>query len=178
MSNPAIANRYAFALFQVAKEQKLLDQLKDELRVVREVINQNKNFNTLLSSPKLSKEKKRQLLKDVFSDVNPFLQNTLKLLVDRGREGLIVQVADHFIELADSEKGIAEAIVTSIRPLTEEETKAISTTFAKKLGKKDLRIENKVDSNLLGGIKLRVGNRIYDGSLQGKLERLERQLLR
>lgn len=71
MSNPAIANRYAFALFQVAKEQKLLDQLKDELRVVREVINQNKNFNTLLSSPKLSKEKKRQLLKDVFSDVNP-----------------------------------------------------------------------------------------------------------
>ena len=80
MSNPAIANRYAFALFQVAKEQKLLDQLKDELRVVREVINQNKNFNTLLSSPKLSKEKKRQLLKDVFSDVNPFLQNTLKII--------------------------------------------------------------------------------------------------
>ena len=98
--------------------------------------------------------------------------------MDRGREGLIVQVADHFIELADSEKGIAEAIVTSVRPLTEEETKAISTTFAKKLGKKDLRIENKVDSNLLGGIKLRIGNRIYDGSLQGKLERLERQLLR
>ena len=62
--------------------------------------------------------------------------------------------------------------------LTEEETKAISTTFAKKLGKKDLRIENIVDSNLLGGIKLRIGNRIYDGSLQGKLERLERQLLR
>jgi F-type H+-transporting ATPase subunit delta len=178
MSNPAIANRYAFALFQVAKEQKLLDQLKDELRVVREVINQNKNFNTLLSSPKISKEKKKQMLKDVFSGVNPFLQNTLKLLVDRGREGLIVQVADHFIELANSEKGIAEATVTSVRPLSEEETKAISSAFAKKLGKKDLRIENIVDSNLLGGIKLRVGNTIYDGSVQGKLERLERQLLR
>ena len=80
MSNPAIANRYAFALFQVAKEQKLLDQLKDELRVVREVINQNKNFNTLLTSPKLSKEKKRQLLKDVFSDVNPYFTKYAKII--------------------------------------------------------------------------------------------------
>ena len=53
--------------------------------------------------------------------------------MDRAREGLIVQVADHFIELADSEKGIAEAIVTSVRPLTEEETKAISSTFAEKV---------------------------------------------
>ncbi|WP_428910100.1 F0F1 ATP synthase subunit delta [Niallia sp. Krafla_26] len=178
MSSPAIANRYAFALFQVAKEQKLLDQLEDELRVVREVFNQNKDFNTLLSSPKLSKDKKKQLFQNVFSKANPFLQNTFKLLVDRGREGLIAQIADHFIGLADSEKGIAEATVTSTRPLTEEETKALSVAFAKKLNKKDLRIENKVDSNLLGGIKLRIGNRIYDGSLKGKLERLERQLLR
>ena len=91
MSNSAVANRYAFALFQVAKEQKLLDQLEEELRVVKEVFNQNKNFNTLLSSPKISKEKKRQLLKEVFSDANPFLQNTFKLLVDRQREGQIVR---------------------------------------------------------------------------------------
>lgn len=178
MSNPAIANRYAFALFQVAKEHQLLDQLETELRVVREVFNQNRDFNTVLVSPKLSKDKKKQLLSVVFSSVNSFLQNTLKLLVDRGREGLIVQLADSFIELANTEKGVAEATVTSVRPLTEEEVKALSQAFAKKLGKKDLHIENKVDSNLLGGIKLRVGNRIYDGSLQGKLERLERQLLR
>ncbi|WP_338471037.1 F0F1 ATP synthase subunit delta [Niallia sp. XMNu-256] len=178
MSNPAIANRYAFALFQVAIEQKLLDQLDTELRVVREVIQQNQDFNTLLSSPKLSKDKKKQLLQNAFSNANPFLQNTFNLLVDRGREGLIVQIADHFIELTNNEKGIAEATVTSARPLTEKEIKALSKTFAKKLGKKDLRIENIVDSNLLGGIKLRVGNRIYDGSVKGKLERLERQLLR
>lgn len=178
MSNPAIANRYAFALFQVAKEHQLLDQLEMELRVVRDVFNQNRDFNTVLVSPQLSKDKKKQLLSAVFSSVNVFLQNTLKLLVDRGREGMIVQMADSFIELADSDKGIAEATVTSVRPLTEEEAKALSTAFAKKLGKKELRIKNKVDSNLLGGIKLRVGNRIYDGSLQGKLERLERQLLR
>ena len=67
MSNPAVANRYAFALFQVAKEQKLLDQLEDELRVVKEVINQNKDFSALLSSPKLiEREEKSNYLKMFF----------------------------------------------------------------------------------------------------------------
>ena len=65
----------------------------------------------------------------------------------------------------------------STRALTETEYEALSSTFAAKVGKKSLRIENIVDSNLLGGIKVQIGNRIYDGSLQGKLERLEHQLL-
>jgi F-type H+-transporting ATPase subunit delta len=67
--------------------------------------------------------------------------------------------------------------VYSTRPLTEAEQQALSATFAAKVGKQSLRIENIVDTNLLGGIKLRIGNRIFDGSLRGKLERLERQLL-
>ena len=74
-----------------------------------------------------------------FLHVNPFVLNTLIIISgSSSREGLIVQVADHFIELANEEKGIAEAKVTSVRPLTEDETKAISSTFAAKVGKKDL----------------------------------------
>ena len=178
MSSPAVANRYASALFQVAKEQKLLDTLESELRVVREVVQKHTDFNTIIASPKLSKENKKKVLEKIFSGANPLLLNTLKLLVDRQREGFIAPVADHFIALADNEKGIAEGVVTSVRPLTEEETKALSKAFAAKVGKKSLRLENIVDSNLLGGVKLQIGNRIYDGSLKGKLERLERQILR
>ena len=59
MSNPAVANRYAFALFQVAKEQKLLDQLEDELRVVREVFNQNKDFNSFTNISKVIKREEK-----------------------------------------------------------------------------------------------------------------------
>ena len=65
----------------------------------------------------------------------------------------------------------------STRALTETEYEAISSTFAAKVGKKSFRIENIIDSNLLGGISVQIGNRIYDSSLRGKLERLERQLL-
>lgn len=76
-----------------------------------------------------------------------------------------------------TKKGIADAKVYTVRPLTEAEKEALSVSFAAKVGKKSLRIDNIVDTNLLGGIKLRIGNRIFDGSLRGKLERLERQLL-
>jgi F-type H+-transporting ATPase subunit delta len=99
------------------------------------------------------------------------------ILIDRHREDQIVDVANEFLELANDEMGIAEAQVYSTRELTDAEREAISSVFAAKVGKKSLKIENIVDSNLLGGIRLRIGNRIYDGSLRGKLDRLERKLL-
>ena len=177
MKDSAVGNRYALALFQLAKEQNLLDQLEDELRVVREVVSQNTDLNLVLKSKKLLINEKRQLIKNAFSSVNPYVLNTLLILIDRHREDHIIQMADQFIQLANDERGIAEAKVISTRALTETEYEALSSTFAAKVGKKSLRIENIVDSNLLGGIKVQIGNRIYDGSLKGKLERLEHQLL-
>ena len=177
MKDSAVGNRYALALFQLAKEKNILNQLEDELRVVREVVIQNTDLNLVLKSKKLLKNEKRQLIKNVFSSVNPYVLNTLLVLIDRHREDHIIQMADDFIQLANDERGIAEAKVISTRALSETEYEALSSTFAAKVGKKSLRIENIVDSSLIGGIKVQIGNRIYDGSLKGKLARLEHQLL-
>lgn len=177
MSSSSVAKRYATALFQVSKEQQLLDQMEAELRVVKEVMASNADLNAVLKSPKLSTDKKKEILKDAFGKVNTYVLNTLLLLIDRHREDYITIVADEFIELANEERGIAEAIVYTIRPLTDEESKALSSTYAAKVGKKSLRIKNIVDTDLLGGVKIRIGNRILDGTLRGKLDRLERKLL-
>jgi F-type H+-transporting ATPase subunit delta len=172
-----IARRYALALFQIAKERQLLGVVEEELRVVKEVIQYNSDLKAVLKSTKLSKEKKKEILKAAFASVSEYVLNTLLLLIDRHRDDQIVNVVNEFIELANDEMGIAEAEVYSVRPLTDAEREAVSATFAAKVGKKSLKMENFVDSNLLGGVKLRIGNRIYDGSLRGKLDRLERKLL-
>jgi len=177
MSNSMVAKRYALALFQIAKEQQLLGVVEEELRVVKEVLQYNTDLNAVLKSSKLSNEKKKEILKEAFATVNVYVLNTMMILLDRHRETELVEVANQFIELANDEMGIAEAKVYSIRPLTDAELEGLSATFAAKIGKKSLKIENIVDSELLGGIKLRIGNRIYDGSLRGKLDRLERKLL-
>lgn len=177
MTGSMVAKRYALALFQIAKEQGLLDRVEEELRVVKEVFTYNSDLKAVLKSPKLEAEKKKEILAEAFAAMNPYLLNTMLLLVDRHREDEIIAVADGFIEYANEERGIAEAEVYTTRPLTDAEREAFSSSFAAKVGKKSLRIENIVDSNLLGGVRLRIGNRIYDGSLRGKLDRLERKLL-
>jgi F-type H+-transporting ATPase subunit delta len=177
MSNSMVAKRYALALLQIAKEQQLLGVIEEELRVVKEVVQYNPDLKAVLNSSKLSIEKKKEILTAALATVNVYVRNTLLILVDRHREDQIVNVANEFLQLANEEMGIAEAKVYSTRALTDDERNAISSVFAAKIGKKSLRIENIVDSNLLGGIRLRIGNRIYDGSLRGKLDRLERKLL-
>ncbi|PAE43519.1 F0F1 ATP synthase subunit delta [Bacillus sp. 7884-1] len=177
MSNSMVAKRYALALFQIAKEQQLLGVVEEELRVVKEVFAYNTDLKAVLKSSKLPINKKKEILTAAFTSVNPYVLNTLMILIDRHREDEIIEVANQFFELANEEKGIADAEVYSTRELSEAEREAISATFGAKVGKKSLRIENIVDSELLGGVKLRIGNRIYDGSLRGKLDRLERKLL-
>jgi F-type H+-transporting ATPase subunit delta len=177
MTGSMVAKRYALALFQLAKEQLLLEKVEEELRVVKEVFFVNVELKAILKSPKLLKEKKKEILTEAFANLNTYVLNTLMLLIDRHREDEIAAVADEFIELANEEKGIEVADVYSIRPLTDEERTALSSSFAAKIGKKSLQIENMIDSDMLGGVKIRIGNRIYDGSLRGKLDRLERKLL-
>jgi F-type H+-transporting ATPase subunit delta len=177
MSNSMVAKRYALALLNIAKETGSLGVIEEELRVVKEVVQYNPELKAILNSSKLSLEKKKEIIKAAFTSVNVNVLNTLLILIDRHREDQIIDLANEFLELANEEMGIAEAEVYSTRELSVAERDAISTVFAAKVGKKSLKIENIVDSNLLGGIRLRIGNRIYDGSLRGKLDRLERKLL-
>ncbi|AGT33724.1 F0F1 ATP synthase subunit delta [Geobacillus genomosp. 3] len=177
MSQEVIAKRYASALFQIALEQQQLDRIEEDIRAVRQALVENGEFLSILSNPKLSLDKKKALVREVFAGVSTPVQNTLLLLLERHRFGLVPELADQFVALANDARGIVEATAYSARPLTDEELQALSDVFAKKVGKETLRIENIVDPELIGGVKLRIGNRIYDGSVSGQLERIQRQLI-
>lgn len=177
MSQNAVAGRYAVALYNLAKEQNQLDQLEQELKVVEKVVAENPQFLTILKHPKIAKDTKKALVKEVFKDASQTVINTILLLIDRKREDLLLEIAEQYFLLANDARGIADAKVFSVRPLTADEEQALSEVFAKKIGKSELRINNIIDDSLIGGVKLRIGNTIYDGSVKGKLERIERQLL-
>lgn len=83
---------------------------------------------------------------------------------------------DEYKTLSNDALNVADAKVYSVRPLSAEEQATLSAVFAAKVGKASLNISNIVDSSLIGGVKIRIGNRIFDGSVSGKLERLGRQL--
>ena len=138
MSNPTIAKRYAKALFEVAAEQSLLNTIEDELRVVKEVFINNPSLGALLKSPKLAPDRKQELLKVIFASASIYVQNMLIILANRHHEDIIPEVAEHFIEMAISTKGIAETTVYSVQPLTDQQKEGLSLAFAPKVGKKEV----------------------------------------
>ncbi|MCP3027583.1 F0F1 ATP synthase subunit delta [Halobacillus sp. A5] len=177
MSDLIVAKRYANALFQLGQERSKLEQIETELRALREIFQKNRGLMKFLKHPRLSADQKKQLLNDSLQGFSKETLHTLMLLIDRHREEIILDMTDHFILKMNDIKGIADATVYSVNPLSEAEKQRISETFAPKVGKQSLNLTNVVDKKILGGIRLRVGNRIFDGSVSGKLNRIERQLV-
>lgn len=177
MSQSTAAKRYAQALFELAQEKQLLTEVEADLREIKTVFHENKELLQVLASPNLSLSSKKQMIQDVFAGANEIVMSTLQLLVDKKRINETVQVIEEFMKLSHEALGVAEAKVYSTRALTDEECEKISTAFAQKVGKQSLRIQNEIDPSLIGGIRLQIGNRIYDSSILNKLNRLQRELI-
>ncbi|WP_174614933.1 F0F1 ATP synthase subunit delta [Virgibacillus ihumii] len=176
MSGEVVANRYADALFAIANEQGKTEQLMEEFEVLDEIFRSNKELNAFLEHPRVSNTRKKQFLDEVFNDFSANVKNTLKILVERHRTEIIPSIINHYAKLVNDAKGIAEATVYSARELSEAEKEQLEKTFAKRLNKQTVKLESVVDPSVLGGVKVRVGNSIYDGTISGKLQRLERNI--
>lgn len=178
MGQEVIAKRYAVALFELGKEKQRLNELEDEMKTVQSVFNNQPKLEEMLTHPNISVQDKKKLIDESFrAAVSKDVLHTMKYMIDRHRGDVINEVASLFVNLAYEEKGVAEAKVYSVKPLSDDEKQALSDSFAKKVGKRSLLIDNIVDKELIGGVKLRIGNRLFDGSVSGKLKRIERQLI-
>ncbi|MCA1020923.1 F0F1 ATP synthase subunit delta [Halobacillus litoralis] len=177
MSQSIIAKRYADALFQLGQERSKLEKFETELQTLKEVFRSNQEIISFLKHPRFSIEQKKKMITESFQSFSEEIVNLLKLLVERHREDIILDMIQDYVRMINDAKGIADADVYSVRQLSEAEKQRISESFAPKVGKQSLNLTNIVDPSIIGGIRLRVGNRIFDGSVSGKLRRIERKLL-
>lgn len=171
-----VAKRYAKALFEVASQQSIVAQVEEELKGILQVIRENADYGKLLEHPNISTADKLGLLKQAFEGkVSAAVLNTLQLLVERRRESVLEDLVDSYVKVANEALGQANATVVSAYPLTAEESQQIAEQFGQLTGKQ-IRVENVVNRSLLGGIQVRIGDRLYDGSLSGKLQRFQQKL--
>jgi F-type H+-transporting ATPase subunit delta len=176
MSDGIVAKRYANALFALANEKNILEQVEEELRGVGRAFESSKELQTFLQHPQIATAVKKEKLGNIFSGkVSEYVLSLLLLLVDRHRENLLGDLVDEFIKLTNGARGIVDATVYSASLVKDEELKAIAEQFGGKL-KKTLRVSNVVDPSIIGGLIIRIGDRIYDGSIKGKLTRFEQSL--
>ncbi|MGC5324978.1 F0F1 ATP synthase subunit delta [Brevibacillus sp. SYSU BS000544] len=172
----AVSKRYARALFEVAKERGLIDSIEVELKSVVEAVNQNAELTKILMHPHIPAEDKKQLIKDVFqAQVADETLNFIGVLIDNGRESELTSIAASYVGLANEERGIADAVVTTAKPLNQEEEAQLADRFGKLINK-TLRIQTVVDPSIMGGVVVKIGDRLYDGSIKRKLEHFAHQL--
>ncbi|GGJ91890.1 ATP synthase subunit delta [Lentibacillus kapialis] len=171
------ASRYAEALFQIGDEKGKMDQLAEELDVLKSIFVENEQLVSFLEHPRIDNDTKKQFIDDVFQAFSNEVVTTLDLLNKRHRIGNLPAIIDHFTHMVNDAKGIAEATVYTVRELSDSEKEQLENTFAKRFNKQAIKLNTVVDSSIIGGLKLRIGNTIYDGTISGKLKRIKRNIV-
>ena len=171
-----VAKRYAKALFEIAQQQNIVADVEQQLKGLAGALEQDQEIVKFLAFPNIDTARKVAVLKDALgSKFSEAVLNTVELLVARGRQDNIPGVYEAYTKIAGEATGQANAIVYTAKQLSEGELEKVVQQFSKTVGK-SIRAEQVVEPSLLGGIQVRIGDRLYDGSLSGKLARLEKTL--
>jgi F-type H+-transporting ATPase subunit delta len=173
----SIHKSYAIALFDLANEAKQLEKYQEETKAISNILKDNKEFLNLLTNQFINKDDKKQLLDNVFKGkVEGMILNFLKLLVDKQRFNLSVEIFKEFNSLANDYRGIKEGILYTASSLEEAKIKAIEAKVAQKLGKK-VELTMVKDETLIGGFKVVISDLVIDNSIKNKLESLKNDLV-
>ncbi len=168
--SPSSARRYAEAAFQLAEREDAVEPWLRHLQSAAAALGDESVVRSL-QDPAVPRDQREAAIGDALGKVPVQVRNLVLLLLRRNRLELVPRVAAEFKRLHDRRDGITPAIVTSAAPLDEAEVGEITDRLRQLTGGK-VELEFRVDPSLLGGIVVRVGDKLLDGSVRGRLERL------
>ncbi len=170
-------NGYSLALLDIAQEEKKLDNYKEQAMIIVEVLTKNPTYINILGSYAIDTKEKLALVEKTFANkIEECLKNFIFLLVEKKRAKYLIPSLKRLISLINEEKDIHEGIAYSVSKLTAKQLKDIEATTSKTLGLK-VTLVNKLDSELISGIKVVVGDQVIDNSIATKIQNLRQQLL-
>ena len=170
----ASGKRYAQAIFELAMEQDQLDQWAGDLGLVDQVL-QDDEFRSFLKHADVPSPDKIRAVETVLRDVHPLVRNLVDVLITKGLVDLLPEVHQAYGEYLDEHRGRQRVEVTSAIPLEDQERQSI-TRFLAALIQKEVVVSTEVDESILGGVVIRIGDRLLDGSTRARLEDLRNRL--
>ncbi len=177
-SDLRVARRYAAALFRVARGRNEIDPVADSLAIVTDVATRSPELMTVLHHPRISRERKKQLLEQIFANaIRPDVEHFLMLLIEKDRAAIIPNVAAQFARLVDEHRHETDGEAITAVPLTDAQRAALQQRLEAATGY-TVRLKTRVDENILGGLVVRVGDKLIDGSVAAQLQAMREQLRR
>lgn len=165
-----VSKRYALALFDAGLDLNKIDDFYKDLELLKSVFGEEKKLLKILHHPKIKKVEKRNIIDEIFKGrVSLEIVNFLYILIDKRRENNILQIIDNYKELFYKNKNIVKVVAITAIPMVEESKSNLTRVLANKLNK-EIELTNEIDSSILGGVLLKVENKLMDGTIKGQLE--------
>ena len=171
-----IAERYSQALFELAKEKDMLEKTAQDVLFVQSLMDEHPELYRYLQLPDVSVDRKKTAMERILEgSVDRPMAGLIQLLIQKSRIGYLTEILAGYQNLLRDEKQQVQVWVTSAVSLSEAELSKIVKTLEQSLHK-EILMEQIVDPSLIGGVIVRVGDKVYDNSIRSSLERLSRHL--
>lgn len=176
MKGTGVSARYATALMKAAEERGVLDGIQEDAQALLGLVRGSEDLKGFLGDILIHPEQKQSALRALFSGkVRDLALSFLVLLCDKRREGLLEDILEGFLDLLDERRGVETAQVRSASALTPEQEGRLAQRLSAFSGKQ-VRLEVEVDDGLRAGFVARMGDQVFDGTVEAQLNRLRRRL--
>lgn len=174
-----ISGTYGEALFELALEEHREDQLLEEAQGILLILQENPELNQMMNHPKIVREEKLSTLKTIFEGrISGEMLGFLTLIVEKDRYGSIEEILSCFIDKMKEHKGIGIAYVQTAAALTQEQKQQVEKKLLATTKYRQMEMHYTVQESLIGGMVIRIGDRVVDSSIRSKLSDLERSLMK
>ncbi len=174
-----ISKTYGDALFELAIEEDKIDSFLEETETLVGILKENKDFEKLMNHPKILKEEKLEVCENVFRGrISDELLGFMTIIIAKDRYSEIDEILSYFVSEVKRYKGIGIAKVISAMPLKPEQQKKVEEKLLETTGYKQMEMYFETDESLIGGMIIRIGDRVVDSSVSTKLNELQKELLK
>ena len=174
-----VSNTYGDALFELALENNQLDSMLEEVKAVASVLQENEDLTKLMNHPKIVKEEKIKIIEEIFTNqVSREVVGLMRMIVQKGHFNEMESVFMYFIDRVKEYKNIGTAYVTSAVTLSDGQKSAVEKRLLETTKYIQFEMHFDVDAALIGGMTIRIGDRVVDSSVKNKLNDLTRELLK
>lgn len=165
-----VANRYASALFEAGIDLEKIKLFNDELDFLGKTFKKEEKLLQILHHPKIGKVEKRDLIDSIFKErLSEEMINFLYILIDKRREGHILEIVEEYKKMFNKHENIIKVVAITAVAMEDKAKDKLSVVLKDKL-KKSIELTNEIDEKLIGGVLLKVEDKLIDGSIKGQLE--------
>jgi F-type H+-transporting ATPase subunit delta len=174
-ANSSVAGRYANALFELADNNRSLDQVAQDLATFRKMVDESPDLRRMLANPVIGRAAQGKALLALLdaADIKGLTRNFIGTVANNGRARDLVSMATAFLAELARRRGETTATVTTAVPLSPQQLQQLNDTLRGVLGGGKVSIDARVEPDILGGLVVKVGSRLFDSSIRSKLQRLQ-----